>query len=134
MKVIFLTCAFVASASPMFAQSFSCSYGKQPACLDYSDKVCSSYSKCVSQDAACFESYQCNYEGFTCKSNVRECVEEHDALVRKYNTLLNEHDTLIFDYNALLAKATKAVRSHDDLKDCLTYASDMDAVRICLIY
>ena len=37
-------------SSNAYAQSFSCSYG-QPACLDYGAKVCSSFAKCVSEDA-----------------------------------------------------------------------------------
>ena len=51
-------------------QGFSCSYGDRGACLGYGDTVCSSSGKCVSESAACFDSYQCNYEGFTCKSNL----------------------------------------------------------------
>lgn len=131
----FCTLIFALSvALPVSAQNFSCRIGTEPACLDYGDKVCSSFSKCVSQDAACFDSYQCNYEGFTCKSNVTECVDEHDALVRKYNDLLSEYDDLAEEYDDLLSKAKKVAKSHDALKDCLLYASDMDDVEICLLY
>lgn len=77
MDRIKLTLGWVSFLTPLFyasvvfsAQSFSCSFGKQPSCLDYGDNVCSSYNQCVSGDAAVFDRYQCNFEGFTCKSNV----------------------------------------------------------------
>lgn len=114
-------------ALPAQAQNFSCRIGTQPACLDYGDKVCSSMGKCVDSSSACFDQYQCNYEGFTCKSNVTECIEAHDALVSKYNDLSN-------DYDDLLTKAKTLAEKHDDLNDCLLYASDMEAVQTCLIW
>jgi len=114
-------------AFPVHAQNFSCRIGTQPACLDYGDKVCSSMGKCVDSSSACFDQYQCNYEGFTCKSNVTQCVEAHDALVNKYNDLSN-------DYDDLLTKAKEVAKKHDDLNDCLLYASDMDAVQTCLLF
>ena len=84
-------------ASPALGQDFSCRIGTQPACLDYSDKVCSSSGMCVDQNAACFDKYQCDNEGFTCKSNVTECIATHDKLLRENNTLVD-------DYNDLLKK------------------------------
>ena len=123
------------------AQNFSCSFGKQGACLDYGDKVCSSYSKCVDQNAACFDTYQCDYEGFTCKSNVTECVQGHDDLVRKYNflssdydDLVNKYNTLLSDYNNLLATAKKQARELDGIKSCLVYADDLDEAKACEWY
>ena len=82
---------------PSFAQNFSCSFGKQAACLDYDDKVCSSFSKCVDQNALCFDQYQCNYDGFTCKSNVTDIATKHDDLVTKYNNLLDEYQNLVIE-------------------------------------
>ena len=82
-------------ASPALGQDFSCRIGTQPACLDYVDKVCSSSGMCVDQNAACFDKYQCNYEGFTCKSNVTECVEAHDTLLRKHNDLVNDFNEIL---------------------------------------
>jgi hypothetical protein len=60
------------------------------ACLGYGETVCSSSGMCVHQNAACFDSYQCNYEGFTCKSNVTECAEAHDVLLRTHNELVDD--------------------------------------------
>ena len=68
-------------------QSFSCPYGKTASCLDYGDKVCSSYSKCVSQDAKCFDSYTCGYEGFICKSKYDDVVDEYNDLLRENQRL-----------------------------------------------
>jgi len=135
-------------ALPVHAQNFSCRIGTQPACLDYGDKVCSSMGKCVDNSSACFDEYQCNYEGFTCKSNVTECVEDHDRLVEKYNSLLSDNNDLIDSYNALLSRNSELVTSHndllddakklamkyDDLNDCLTYANTMDDVQSCVLY
>lgn len=82
-------------ASPALGQDFSCRIGTQPACLDYGEKVCSSSGMCVDQNSACFDKYQCNYEGFTCKSNVTECVEAHDTLLRKHNDLVNDFNEIL---------------------------------------
>ena len=78
-------------------QGFSCSYGDRGACLGFGDTVCSSSGMCVDQNAACFDKYQCDYEGFTCKSNVTECVAAYDKL-------LGENNTLVDEYNGLLKK------------------------------
>ena len=99
------------------AQSFSCRIGTEPACLSYGDTVCSSLGKCVDRDASCFEKYQCNYEGFTCKSNLTECADDYDTLVEKHNRLARE-------YNDLLEKQ-KAVRT------CLRYASSLLEAQNC---
>lgn len=111
-------------ASPALGQDFSCRMGTQPACLDYGDTVCSNRGMCVDSDAACFDEYQCNYEGFTCKSNVTECVEAHDALLKKYNQLVE-------DFNANLEIAKKLGKRLDDVQSCLTYASTLEAAKQC---
>ena len=65
----------------MFGQSFTCRIGQDAACLDWGDTVCSSSGMCVDANAACFDAYQCDYKGFTCKSNVDECVEAARRIV-----------------------------------------------------
>ena len=127
MKTAIMACAVALLAVSASAQSFSCNIGKRAACLDYGDKVCGSFAKCVDDSAACFNSYQCNYEGFTCKSNVTELATQYDALVRKYNTQIQEYDTL-------LSKAKQVASSYDELKTCLVYASDLDAAKLCGTY
>jgi len=116
--------AVLTFASPALGQSFSCRMGAQPACLDYGDKVCSSSGMCVDQNAACFDKYQCNYEGFTCKSNVTECVAAHDDLLRKHNQLVD-------DFNENLGIAKRMAARLDDIESCLIYASTLDAAKLC---
>lgn len=111
-------------ASPAFSDSFSCRIGTQPACLEYGDEVCSSRGMCVDRDAACFDQYQCNYEGFTCKSNVSECVEAHDTLLRKHNELVD-------DFNKNLEMAKDMAARLDDIEGCLILATTLDAARLC---
>lgn len=111
-------------ASPVLGQNFSCRIGSQPACLDYGDQVCSSSGMCVDRDAACFDKYQCNYEGFTCKSNVTECVEAHEKL-------LKEHNELVDDFNNNLKIAKQMAARFDEIKSCLNYASTLDDARLC---
>jgi hypothetical protein len=105
-------------------QGFSCSYGDRGACLGFGDTVCSSSGMCVDQNAACFDKYQCDYEGFTCKSNVTECVEAHDTLLRKHNDLID-------DFNENLEIAKDMAARLDDLESCLIYASTLEAARLC---
>lgn len=79
---------------------------------------------CVDRDAACFDKYQCNYEGFTCKSNVTECVEAHEKL-------LKEHNELVDDFNNNLKIAKEMAARFDEIKSCLNYASTLDDARLC---
>ena len=114
------------------------------ACLDYGDKVCSSSGMCVDQNAACFDQYQCNYEGFTCKSNVTECAEamrkplgENNTLVDEYNGLLKKHNELAADFDETIA-AARSLKSDDrleaslaEMETCLLYASTLDDAKLC---
>lgn len=139
----FLTVAALVIVAPFLpgqaiAQSFSCPIGKQPSCLDYSDKVCSSFSKCVDQNAVCFDSYQCDYNGFTCKSNVLEIAKKHDALVDDYNRLIRTSKALSVEYDDLLEKSRRLADEHDDLKmradefqRCIQRASTLDETEYC---
>lgn len=125
MKLLVVTALFAlfltAEAS---AQSFSCSFGTRAACLDYGDTVCSSLGKCVSSDAVCFERYQCGFEGFTCKSSVTECVEEHNALVRDFNMLRANHEDLL--------KLAEEQRDQlQSLKFCIEYATTLEEAHRC---
>lgn len=112
------------SSAYAYGDTFSCSFGKQPACLDYGDKVCSSRAKCVSNDAVCFESYTCDYKGFVCKSKFDELADEYDGLLNKCRNIASEHDELVDDYNELL-------RKYKDIQICVSYASTLDEARSC---
>ena len=123
-----LALAFAATAlipaTAISQQGFSCSYGDRGACLGYGETVCSSGGMCVDQNAACFNSYQCNYEGFTCKSNVTECADAHDTLLRKHNDLVE-------DFNDNLDVARRMANQLDDIETCLIYASTLEAAKLC---
>lgn len=101
---LIIALSVVLLATPSLAQSFSCRMGTEPACLDYGDKVCSSRGKCVTSDAVCFDSYTCNYAGFVCKSDMDELAE----------------------------KAKRVTQGYDDLRYCLSRASDMGDVADCV--
>ena len=111
-------------ASPALSQNFSCRIGTQPSCLDYGDSVCSSRGMCVDRYSACFDQNQCNYEGFTCKSNVTECVDVHDALLRKHNDLVD-------DFNTNLELAKRMAMRLDDVETCLIYARTLEDAKSC---
>ena len=61
--------------------------------------------------ATCFDYGTCDYRGYACVSQVDECVDtyedllrDHNQLVREYNELLREHEQLTRDYNRLLSE------------------------------
>ena len=152
--VVFIaSIAFIPIHTAVQAQSFSCSFGTSPACLEYGDKVCSSFGKCVAERAICFESYQCNFEGFTCKSNLSECAESFESLRRDYNQLLENSEDLVHDYgqlkrllvdaeeenatllderNDLEATLFKATTELESLKECLMRVYDLSHIESCL--
>jgi hypothetical protein len=128
----------LALATQTHAQSFSCRIGTRPACLDYGDKLCSSTGKCVNANAACFDTYQCNYEGFTCRSNVTDCVEKYDDLLNRhnklvddYNDLLGRNTELVSDYNDLLESAKRAQSDAEDAGRCVRWATTLDDAQSC---
>jgi len=125
MKIQRLLIALVLIPTGVSAQQgFSCSYGDRGACLGFGDTVCSSSGMCVDQNAACFDKYKCNYEGFTCKSNVTECAEAHDTLLRKHNALID-------DFNENLEIAKGMATRLDDMESCLVYASTLEDAQLC---
>ena len=111
-------------SSAISQQNFSCSYGDRGAFLGYGDTVCSSRGMCVDQNSACFDQNQCNYEGFTCRSNVTECVETHDALLRRHNDLVD-------DFNENLEIARGMAARLEDVETCLIYASTLEDAKLC---
>lgn len=73
--------------------------------------------KCVSDSAVCFERYQCNYQGFVCKSDLTECAEQYDSLLARFNTLVG-------DYNALLETGRELQLSLETTLNDLEQARD----------
>lgn len=109
MRIAIAVAALLTTTIPGTAQSFSCRLG-QPACLGYGDKVCNSNAKCVTQDAICFDSFTCNYDGFVCKSDMKKVVSAYDEVIIKHNALV---DTL------------------NDLRHCLRMADTVDEAQDC---
>lgn len=111
-------------ATPVMGQSYSCNMGTRPTCLGFGETVCSSSGKCVNQNAVCFDSFQCDYRGFTCSSSVVECMDRHERLLRDHNTLVDEyndlldtHNRLVREYNTLISDHRDLRASHSDLMD-----------------
>lgn len=120
MRLLWPLLVTIALPSLLSGQSFTCGFGDQAACLGYGETVCSSGGKCVSADAACFQSYQCNYEGFTCKSNLTDCAQEYDALQTRYNALVDEYNELLDDSRELKNAFQSTMAELDKTKDVLT--------------
>ncbi len=114
-------------------QGFSCSYGDRGACLGYGDTVCSSSGKCVSESAACFDSYQCNYEGFTCKSNLTECADEYGALQTRFSVLVNDYNELLEQSQVMRVEFQGAVEDLDDTRRDLRRTEEtLYEIRSCI--
>ncbi|WP_219727949.1 hypothetical protein [Tabrizicola aquatica] len=118
-------------SGPALGQTFECRMGQNAACLDWGETVCTSQGMCVDKNAACFESYQCDYRGFACKSAVDECVEAHDRLASDYNALLSDYETLRTASQELAESHDELQRDLKRLRDCLTFASTIEDAQIC---
>ncbi len=127
-----LLVAFALASGPASAQTFECRMGQNAACLDWGETVCSSQGMCVNKDAACFDSYQCDYKGFACKSDVDQCVEAHDKLARDYNLLRADYETLRSASEELAKAHDTLQRELEELKDCLSYASTLEDAERCM--
>lgn len=94
---------------------------------------------------AFFESYQCDYKGFACKSQVDQSVEVHDRLVREYNDLVRDREALrnagnklSVTYDDLEGEFPTPQRIVRDLvaalasaETCLLYADTMEGAKTC---
>jgi hypothetical protein len=104
--------------------------GVSAACQNYElyelgSKVCSSSSMCVDQNVAYFDNCQCDYEGFTCNSNVTECVEAHGIWLRKHNDLVDE-------FNNKLKISNKLKKRLYIIEICLMYIISLKNVKSCV--
>jgi len=132
MKPALILVALIPLGAPAFGQSFTCRIGQDAACLDWGDTVCSSSGMCVDANAACFEPYQCDYKGFTCKSNVDDCVEAHDRLARDYNDLLQDYETLRAAGEDLNEDYDRLWDRVQDAESCLVWADTLADAKACL--
>ena len=141
-----LLIAGVFLSGPATGQTFECRMGQNAACLDWGETVCTNGGKCVSESAACFDSYQCDYKDFACKSNVDECVEAHDRIVRDYTALVEDHETLrkagaelaegYDDQKGKIESLERDVRdlqkARDEAETCLFLADTLETAKTCL--
>lgn len=143
--LILLALALALTTGPTFGQGFTCRIGQDAACLDWGETVCSSGGMCVDANAACFEPYQCDYRGFTCKSNVDECVEAHDKVVRDCKTLAGDYETLRLagvelseafdslqaDFETVQRQARQLQEAQTATQSCLIYAQTLEDAQLC---
>jgi len=94
----------------------------------------------------CFNQYQCDYEGFTCKSNVRDCVKEYEDLLSKHNMLIDDYNELVrqqaqlveayeaslADYEELSETFRRTRQRLQDLTACVELASNTSEAEQCL--
>ena len=131
LRPLFAVLALVFCANGAQAQNFSCRIGTSAACLGYGDTICSSSGQCVDQNAACFDRYQCDYEGFTCKSNVTDLARTYDSLLLTHNELVEDYNRLLRDHRNLEAAARDVVSDLDNVKSCVSYATSLDEAKNC---
>lgn len=93
---------------------------------------------CVRNDAVVFGRNTCDYEGFTCKSNLTDLGNDYDGLANRFNSLLSDNETLrndynrlVNDYNDLLETSQRLESSLDTLKRCVNRASTISDARAC---
>lgn len=122
---------FGSQAAGAYGNNFSCAYGKQGACLDYGDKVCSSFAKCVDSDAVCFNSSTCGYKGFVCKSKLDSLAADYDDLLGRCKNISLSHDDLVDRYNELLSKLRSIASDFGDLQSCVSGATTLAEAQAC---
>ena len=111
-------------ASPAVSATFEL---KDPAQPDDSEPTlsvdaredCPDSSKCVDENATCFEDYPCNPdEGFVCAS--------------KYGVVLDENKKLANQYNELISENVELREQRLDQKNCVLNASSLAAAQRCV--
>lgn len=133
---------FLLSTADVFAQNFSCSYGRA-ACLDYGDIVCRSTAKCVNANAICFDSFTCDYNGFVCKSEFNDVIDEYNALLGNNRKLVSEFNDLSENFNDLLTDSKIVVdnltsevdaleRAQTRLGDCVRSVGSLEDAQNCI--
>ena len=114
-----------------YGNNFSCPYGKQGACLDYNDKVCSSFAKCVNQNAVCFDAYTCDHRGFICKSKFDNLAADYERVADNYDDLARNCRSLSDEYDALIEEHERLQRNYRNLSDCVAYANTLQEAQGC---
>lgn len=119
---LFSIVIFMIAGTLAQAQSFSCPFGTEAVCLDYGDKICSSRGKCVTNDAICFDSFTCGFDGFVCKSSLTEVIGEYEDLIDKYNRLVKKYENFRVDYNQIVVSKNSINQKFSEVVDTLETA------------
>ena len=120
------------ASSAAYGGDFSCYAGKQGACLDYGDVVCSSQARCVARDAVCFDSYACGFKGFICKSKMDDLVDKCQAIAREHDQLVEQNSKLLREYRTLVERYNALAQYYEQLKACVISAATGLEARACI--
>lgn len=98
---------------------FLCPADTQPSCLAPGDNVCPGSTKCVDENATCFEQYPCETSGgFVCGAEYDEVLNDYQNAVRQNNELASENVGLR--------------ESRLDKKNCVLNASTLEDAKTCV--
>jgi len=74
---------------------FSCPDGTEAACIETGDRVCSANTKCVDNNATCFDDFPCSAgEGFVCGTEYDAALNDHKRSTEQYDQLVKENVSL----------------------------------------
>lgn len=99
----------------------------------------------MSESAACFDAYQCDYKGFACRSDVDQCIEAHDRIARDYKALVADyetlrragqqlaeaHDVLQRDLEDLRREVRELEEARAEIEACLAMAQSVNDAKLC---
>jgi len=122
-RVAIIGLSVLATAAFGQPQTFECRLGTSSACLQPGETVCSARGRCVGRDASCFDRAQCDEQGFTCTSNVRDCQDSLALLAEAHRDLQARHAALEEQLAELSAAAMAMGRENDRLIACVRAAS-----------
>ncbi len=131
LRLKFSLCVLLAAFIPSIAmaQNFSSGIGTRPSCRDSGGVACSGIEGWVNVSTICYEESECDYQGFTCKSNYTAYKEAYDELRDQYNELLDEDIEVRGKCNELLERHKGAVEHIENLEHRLEEAQyELDVV------
>jgi len=111
---------FALSLTPVIGSAdFSCPDGTQAACLETGDKVCAGSTRCVDENAVCFDDFPCDPNGgFVCTA--------------EYDSALNEHRRSTEQYDQLVVENVDLRQQRLDRKNCVLNAADLSQAQNCV--
>ena len=98
---------------------FSCPEGADLACLDKGDTVCPAATKCIADDAVCFDKHPCGPDTRLI------CESEYDEVLNNYKKSVEQYDLLIAENVGL--REQRLAR-----KNCVINASTLVGAQSCV--